>query len=59
MMTDDTTLVLGGAVMALWLAAGIWAVVRGITMQRAAAFAARRAGQLNAMLEGAPALPPW
>ncbi len=57
MMTDDTTLVLGGAVMALWLAAGIWAVVRGITMQRAAAFAARRAGQLNAMLEGAPALP--
>jgi signal transduction histidine kinase len=56
-MTDSTTMVIGGAVMALWLGAGVWAVVRGITMQRAAAFAARRAGQLNAMLEGAPALP--
>ncbi len=56
-MTDDTTLVLGGAFMALWLGAACWAVLRGLSMQRAAAFAARRAGQLNAMLEGAPALP--
>ena len=56
-MIDDLPLVLGGAVMALWLGAALWAVLRGLAMQRAAAFAARRAGQLNAMLEGAPALP--
>lgn len=50
-------MVIGGVILALWLAVAGWAIVRGITMQRAAAFAERRAGQLNAMLEGAPALP--
>ncbi len=56
-MTDDATMVLSGAFFALWFGAAAWAVVRGLSMQRAAAFAERRAGQLNAMLEGAPALP--
>lgn len=56
-MPDDVTLALAGAMLALWLGIAAWAVLKGLSMQRAAAFAARRAGQLNAMLEGAPALP--
>lgn len=58
-MTDAVTLTLAlaGAVVALWTAAGLWAVVRGLSMQRSAAFAARRAEQLAAMIEGAPAIP--
>jgi signal transduction histidine kinase len=57
MMTESTTLVIGGAVLALWLIFAVWAVVRGITMQRSAAFAALRAAQLNAMLDSSPSLP--
>jgi hypothetical protein len=56
-MTDTTTYVLGGTFLALWLGAAGWAVVRGLSMQRGAAFAERRAVQLNAMLEGAPTVP--
>ena len=51
------TLAIAGAVMALWLAVAGWAIVRGIMMQRAAAFSARKAAQLAALLDCSPALP--
>lgn len=57
MIPDQTTLVLGGVLLALWLAAAGWALVRGLGMQRRAAFASRRGQQLGAMLETAPQLP--
>lgn len=54
---SPVTLALGGAIMALWLVVAGWAIVRGIMMQRAAAFAARRATQLAALLDGSPSMP--
>lgn len=54
---ETLTFVLTGTVMALWLVAAGWAIVRGIGMQRRAAFASRRADMLSAMIEGAPAQP--
>lgn len=54
---EATTLLLVGVVLALWLAVAIWATVRGLGMQRRAAFSVRRAEQLNAVLDSAPMLP--
>ena len=54
---SPVTLALGGAIMALWLVVAGWAIVRGIMMQRSAAFAARRATQLAALLDGSPSMP--
>ncbi len=56
-MPDQTTLALTGALLALWTAAAGWAIVRGLMMSRAAAFARTRGVQLSALLDGAPALP--
>ncbi len=56
-LPDSTTLALLGALLALWTVAAGWAIVRGVMMQRAAAFAQRRGVQLSALLDGAPALP--
>ncbi len=56
-LPDSTTLTLVGAVMGLWLVVASWAIVRGLMMQRRAAFAARRGAQLSALLDVAPAMP--
>jgi hypothetical protein len=58
-MTIDSPelLALIGAGLALWVAVAGWAIVRGVTMQRRAAHAQRRAMQLTALLDGSPALP--
>ncbi len=56
-MPDSTTLALVGILAALWFAAAGWAIVRGLSMQRRAAFAERRAHQLAAMVEVGPARP--
>ncbi|MEQ1688713.1 MAG: PAS-domain containing protein, partial [Sphingopyxis sp.] len=56
-MTDQTVMVIGGGIIGLWLVVASWAIVRALMMQRGAAFAARRAGQLSAMLEVSSALP--
>ncbi len=50
---NGATLLAAGAVLLLWLVVAGWAVVRGLAMQRRSAYAARRAGQLSAMLETA------
>lgn len=46
-----------GAIAVIWLALAIWAVVRGIGMQREAAFSSAQAKRLSAMVEAAPAQP--
>lgn len=56
-LSSPATMAIGGAIMAIWLAVAGWAIVRGIGMQRRAAFAMRRATQLSALLDGSPALP--
>lgn len=56
-MTDPVMMTVIGGAMGLWLVVAGWAIMRGLMMQRQAAFAARRAGQLSAMLEASPALP--
>ncbi|MEQ1725360.1 MAG: PAS-domain containing protein [Sphingopyxis sp.] len=56
-MTDQALMAFGGGIIGLWLVVASWAIVRALTMQRKAAFAARRAGQLSAMLEASSALP--
>ncbi|MCU0729697.1 MAG: PAS-domain containing protein [Sphingopyxis sp.] len=57
MASIEPTLTIVGAVTALWLIVASWAIVRGVMMQRNAAYAQRRALQLAALLEGAPAAP--
>lgn len=56
-LNSPVTLAIAGAVMALWLVVAGWAIVRGIMMQRASAFAARKAAQLAALLDCSPSLP--
>ncbi|MEY4269541.1 MAG: hypothetical protein RLZZ58_757, partial [Pseudomonadota bacterium] len=46
-----------GLFCALWLAAAVWALVRGLGMQRRAAFAATQTERLGQMVEASPALP--
>ncbi|HET6538658.1 MAG TPA: PAS-domain containing protein [Sphingopyxis sp.] len=46
-----------GLFAALWLAAALWAVVRGVLMQRAAAFVGAQAERLTALLGASAQLP--
>ncbi|MGN7931263.1 PAS-domain containing protein [Sphingopyxis sp. 22461] len=46
-----------GLFAALWLLAGFWATVRGIAMQRRAAFVAGQAERLASLVEASPQLP--
>ena len=46
-----------GLFSALWLLAGLWAVGRGIAMQRRAAFVAGQAERLGSLVEASPQLP--
>jgi len=46
-----------GLFSALWLLAGLWAVGRGIAMQRRAAFVAGQADRLGSLVEASPQLP--
>ena len=46
-----------GLFSALWLLAGLWAVGRGIAMQRRAAFVAGQAERLASLVEASPQLP--
>lgn len=46
-----------GLVAVLWLAAAIWALVRGISMQRGSAFVAAQSERLSALLAAAPQMP--
>ncbi len=46
-----------GFFLTLWLALALWALVRGIGMQRRAAFAGTQASRLSTLLDSAPALP--
>ena len=48
---------LAGVVLALWLGAGAWAVITGLSLRKKAAFAETQADRLAALLETAPALP--
>lgn len=52
-----STAVIIGMVMALWLAAGIWAVYTGMVLRKRAAFSTQQADRLAQLLESAPALP--
>jgi signal transduction histidine kinase len=49
--------VLIGMMMAIWLAAGVWAVWTGLAMRKRAAFSTTQADRLALLLESAPALP--
>ena len=58
MLTLTTTqAVVSGAVLAAWLAIGVWAVVSGLHMRRRAQSASEQADRLAALLVSAPALP--
>lgn len=46
-----------GLFAALWLLAGLWATLRGIAMQRRAAFVAGQAERLASLVEASPQLP--
>ncbi len=46
-----------GMIMALWLCAGIWAVVTGLRLRKRAQFSTSQADRLALLLESAPALP--
>lgn len=46
-----------GALLALWLAAAVWAIWSGMRMRRDAAFARVQAERLTGLLQAAPALP--
>lgn len=46
-----------GFVVTLWLVLAIWALVRGVGMQRKAAFVDTQASRLSMLLDSAPALP--
>jgi signal transduction histidine kinase len=46
-----------GMMLALWLAAGVWAVVTGLTLRKRSNFASVQADRLALLLESAPALP--
>ncbi len=46
-----------GAIAILWIALALWAIVRGISMQREAAFAIAQSRRLSAMIENAPVQP--
>lgn len=46
-----------GGFAALWLLAGLWAALRGIAMQRRAAFVAAQAERLAGLVEASPYLP--
>ncbi len=56
-LLDSTTLLVAGAVLALWTVAAGWAMARGLSQQRRAGFVTRRAEQLAALVDLAPALP--
>jgi signal transduction histidine kinase len=46
-----------GLFAALWLAGALWAVIRGISMQRASAYVGSQSDRLSALLGASPALP--
>jgi len=54
---SGTMLVLAGAVLALWLAAGIWATATGLRMRRQSLFQREQADRLAGLLQSAPAIP--
>jgi signal transduction histidine kinase len=49
--------VLMGMVMALWFAAGVWAVATGLRLRKRAEFSTGQADRLALLIESAPALP--
>ncbi|WP_443030493.1 PAS-domain containing protein [Sphingopyxis sp.] len=57
MMQSSGALFALGLFAALWLLAGLWAVGRGIAMQRRSAFAAGQAERLASLVEASPQLP--
>ena len=54
---SPTSLFALGLFAALWLLAGLWAVGRGIAMQRRSAFVAGQAERLASLVEASPQLP--
>src|SRR3546814_12371370 len=46
-----------GLFAALWLIAGVWAVLRGVAMQRRSAFVAAQTERLAGLVEASPYLP--
>lgn len=57
MIQSATALFATGLFAALWLLAGLWAVGRGIAMQRRSAFVAGQAERLASLVEASPQLP--
>lgn len=57
MTLSTTTLALIGLIGAVWLAVAVAMTLRGLAMQRAAAFSARQTARLNALIETSPAVP--
>ena len=49
--------VLAGAVVALWLVAGFWALIAGVRLQQRSRQEARQLDRLTQLLDGAPASP--
>lgn len=54
---SGTVMILAGAVLALWLAAGIWAMATGLRMRRQSLFQREQADRLAGLLQSAPAIP--
>lgn len=52
-----TALAIAGALLALWLLAGIYAVATGVRMRRQSHFQREQADRLAALLQSAPAMP--
>ena len=57
MTLSNSALFVLGLLLALWLAAGSWAVISGLSMRREARGATRQLRRMTRLLDGAPALP--
>lgn len=56
-LLESTTMLTIGVLLALWTLAAGWGLARGLSQQRRAGFVTRRAEQLAALVDLAPALP--
>lgn len=57
MQVSGTVLALAGALLALWLGGGVWALASGLRMRRQSLFQREQGDRLAGLLQSAPAIP--
>ena len=57
MQVSGTILAVAGAILALWLVGGVWAMATGLRMRRQSLFQREQADRLAGLLQSAPAIP--